>query len=350
MSFLELPPQGRKPEEKALGPHLSLSDIYASRQLTDVEGVPVESDRMPGAEEIDFEYVPCPYQDSPARMQAGVDDPKPMSNLEKRRLTKSYPDIKRLLLATRQAVLDEVRGRNSEHIDVTTEEAHLILAGLHYLPDYLVLRYRNPLPLQRAVPMHIVVGSNAASGALGALGTYCNGDMSLPAPTGKEANEVVELQDPHTLVGDHNTVCAAAPAMIRNYISLIRDGAETPSPTLHRASGGLITRSDIMKVVAFGNQMEQFAHLLRSYTKIDAHFTQQLKVHRPGRPKAQIRPVVDELKSSLRAGHARGLGIENSANRELDRELIAPMSVTFKPDYNPWKLQSVKIAIAKGLI
>lgn len=328
------------------GEHKPLTDIIAvHHEITDISGVPLDSDRTPVPNDIDFEYTACPYKDSPSRFPDGQPHPMPMSGLERQRLISSFPLVRRQLLASRAAFLD-LHGYDDTH-DLTMDEGLVILGSMQCLPSYAVNRLRKPVPASGVFPQHLIVGANSASGAMGALGATRRA-QNEPLPTGGQAVAATEAEG--SMIGS-KTVCAAPVHMMTGFLELLRRGTEKVKHSgIEMETEGIITLKEFGRLASFGYYYEALLATHEAkyqadracWPAIDAYNPQK---HNPRRAIAAIKKLKQDLQPAIQSYRA----ISMHLNQELGRNPFDPSEFADVYTDNILALMSIKVAREKGL-
>lgn len=324
----------------ALAAHVPLRQIIeAQASIIDAEGIPLQSDRTPvGNPDIDFEYAACPFANSPSRYPAGQPHETPVSNLERRRLRQSYAGIRAGVLAMREAYIETFGPQfnvNADHLRIA--DGINILTALQYLPSYVACRADNPVPMAGVIPPRLIVGSNAASGGIAALGAYAKGRIGLPFPEGREALECVEQEG--SMVG-HKTVCAAAPRMITDYLDLLRLGSDDISHgDIETETDGLLSNDEFTTASKFGLQMETVLSLQSQLRGAHETAMQGLRHYQPGKHNPRrlrlIREVFHESLLPIVAGAqilSNGINLCLGRTIAKDDSLLAGFNAHIQPN------------------
>lgn len=334
---------------RELGPHLELGVITGiTRQITDETGIPLKSDRVPElAEGIDFEYIACPFADSPSRMQLDLppEERIPISNLERRRLKQSYPRIKRLVLSMRDAYTQEFDVDPEQPLNV--EEATRIMASLSALPIYLTQRYRRPVDATGALPQYIVVGSNGGSGAVGALNGFRFNSWALPTPSGEEAQAKVESEN--RLVSQ-KTGCAASPHQITDLFRVLAHG--NPKVTrgdIEEETDGLVLPSEFRLILGMGQVVDKLEAADYPMQVAEAIFLTQIGQHKKKHNPRRMNVAVESYRYSI--AELANVAQEQSvmANHVLGRVAYDPGEFTNVVSRNVFRLHGIREARAKGV-
>jgi hypothetical protein len=334
-----------------LGEHRDLVDINNSRTtITDENGVPLESDRRNPPESLDFDYQLCPYSDSPTRYPDGSPSSIPMSGLEHGRLMKSYPRIRRELLATRAAYLS-LFGMSDDY-ELSTQDGINILCAIQGLPTYLTERVKNPVSTQNELPQHLVVAANCASGGIGGIGSFTNGRIydRIPLDTGATILNAAENEPSGGLVGD-KTACAAPPNMIRQFINLLRDGNEVINyGTLEEETDDLLTRSELPNALSVGLNMESVLVYNEVLQQADYELSKLLEKFNPRKHNPRrIRSGLDDFSEALSLFVSGCYNASSSINIALGRAANRPGEFERVVAGNTFCINSIRIAKSKGI-
>ncbi len=332
-----------------LGEHRDFDEIVRTRKgITDITGVPLDSDRNQPPPDLDFEYKACPYSESPSRYPHGQPSEVPMSGLESRRLSQSFPEIRRLLLASRIAYLRLI-GAGEDH-ELTVEDGLSILGALQYLPSYLTERYKDPVAPKDELPQHLIVGANCASGATGAVGACAQGDTRLPMPAGEILLQAAETEPDGGLVG-RKTVCAASPRMIAQFLNLLRDGSESiDHGTVADETSKMLNPEELGAAVLVGVSLESVLGYNQIAMVADATCAPILekynpKKHNPRRATAAYKEFSERVAVFVH-GYEQTTAITNLA---LHREPMRDDEFTDVLTNNRYGFASIRLAKAKGL-
>ncbi|GEM_PF-5551151 len=280
-------------------PAISVLRIKTTR-IIDSSGIPLASDRDPKlAEGIDFEYQEFPFHNSPSRLLQNQPDPahsRPMSGLERRRLAESYTSMIAIVNYVRRGYLETVA--NTEPGPLTARELQEVLHGLFYLPHYLALRGKNPIPAQHALPPVVIALSNSASGSAGALDGYLKKHGNSQEawnnpPVPEEMIEVIETLESKPLVGG-KTVCVASPEQMRHFFAAVINGAHMPKATFDASS--FLEISETPSLIEFGKHAFYANELMNGLKTLDEKAAALIKKQsRNGRNPRHVRKTRDSF-------------------------------------------------------
>ena len=327
-----------------LAPHVPLKTIVETDTLVaDVTGIPLLSDRGPLGQEIDFSYRECPYKNSPSRYPDGQPHEVPMSELERRRLGESYPDIRRLLLAVREAKMGNV----DPETEMSVSSALSILGLMQYLPRYLVNRAQKPVDPE-SLPVRLVTASNSASGSIAAIGAFARGRVFQRLPQGEVLLAGAEAQG--AMVGK-KSVCVASPRMIVHFLDTLRAGDPKLSHgTVEEETGGLLRQDEVPRATTFGDLQETVGPVLGELNGVDRTVVEPLRKFNPKKHNARkIRGPLGELEAQLRHTVSALGQISASSNLMLGRSPEIGDEFEAAISGNMFSLKSLPIARQKGL-
>lgn len=331
------------------GEHVDIFDILEHRrEITDETGVPLSSDRVSPPIDIDFEYTKCPYLDSPTRSPGGRPGKIPMSGLERDRLRQSFPEIRRSLLAIRAGYISMLGLEQDK--EFTVEDGLNVLSIIQGLPTYLTERSAHSVPINDSLPQHFIVGSNASSGAMAAIGAYAQGRPRIIMPEGDVLLHAAETLPGSGLVGKL-TVCAAAPSMIKQYLDLVRQGSQVVEfGSVEDETSGLLTTKELGNALLLGVHLESLHGINNDIFNSDCLCLEVLEKynHRKHNPKKARRAYEDfiaDLKSLIprydRASYFMNVALGRTGEREGEFDKFI--------ETNPLNLRSFKLARDKKL-
>lgn len=333
-------------------PHMDIVDIVGQSSITDSSGVPLQSDRVPESQGIDFQYHPNAYTDSPSRFPNQQPHPVPVSGLERGRLIEAYPRVRKLLLATRQAYIDQ-RYAETPDPELTVHDGISILGALQNLPLYTVVRPHNSVPAQGVLPPFLVVSSNAASGGVGALGAVARGRIGLPLPSGREALDATEEEG--SLVGQ-KTVCAAPSRMITGYLDMLKHGSETIAVgDVREETDGFVDVTELSALVSFGAHMEALYEVHRQRGMADHIASTILRKYNPrtqahSRRQRQAENALRTFRATIQGAVAAYTLGSRSLNLDLGREPVRDGEFyDVFGETNPLGLETVRLALRKNI-
>ena len=253
-------------------PSLSLVEM-ADLPITDIDGIPKESDRDLYEEKlfegIDFRYQACPFSNSPSRFPNGAPHEIPISGLERDRLSENYYEILGNLQVVRDYYIDNTRPESEKNKPLSIVEMRDILMTLNYAANYLVYRSANPVDAFGKLPTDLLVMSNVAAGSLAALSVQ----MIVLKNEGKDSIDAVP--DPKVMVEESEkmgkmvggkTVCAASPELMVHFFKAVVDG---PRKIEEGSLSKYIDKSELPQLFAYGKAMYEGAGSVASLREVD---------------------------------------------------------------------------------
>lgn len=307
-------------------PALGVFDLGVS-DVVDSTGVPRSSDR--GNPELrkhlKFDMRQTPFTDSPSRIQADAEDPKPMSEFERKRLANHYAELLSIVGAVRARYITEVRNQGNwmgEVAPLTSKETKEVLSGLFHLPDYLVHRANNSVEPFGVMPPALIIMSNAASGTLGALVGYLNkyGESAMKFVTPPSAKEMIKIaeEDPEAPMVGAKTVCVASPKLMHHFIGSVVHGPGS----YYRDAFDLsewVSADEYVNMVKFGDHSYEVSDLIGGLVRVDKKsYSNYLEARKSHKKKSVI-----ERFQRIGVEYADKVGGElMSANLHLGRGII----------------------------
>ncbi|HVZ11961.1 MAG TPA: hypothetical protein VG965_02935 [Patescibacteria group bacterium] len=219
--------------------------------IIDAAGIPLKSDRdrIEVTKDIDFGYGLNPFKNSPSRQQEGVEEPKLVSNLERKRMVRNFQDVLNIVGDLRQRYLRLKYGDDASNHQLSFEEGLDLSLALDSLPMYLVRRAKNPFEVVGAIPVELSMTHHLGEGSRAAFGIFIN--KGKPEQGSKlnpdEVNQVIE-ESGH-LVGN-KTICGATPLQIYIAVDSIINGPESYNG--ESVLDEYIEASEIKNVIEFG--------------------------------------------------------------------------------------------------
>lgn len=245
----------------------------------DSTGIPLSSDRREPdyVNQIDFQYRPNAFKNSPSRYLGGKPHPIPVSGLEQRRLGETYRDMMGIV----ETVRDGFVGHFTKHKDPSRPldviETSKLLDALTALPHYLTFRTVKSFSPQGEIPPSVIVLSNSASGSKGALEAWIELHQQEVAFHRKtpDVEEMIEItENIHTMAPVHGkTVCAASPAQQRHFLEAVIHGPSEKSIVADNAD--LLREEEVEAFVKFGVALKRGIYAASGLRGFDA-YTRQL--------------------------------------------------------------------------
>lgn len=267
-----------------LAPSVSLFDMHMT-YFTDTTGIPLDSNRRvenPHTAGIDFELQKCPFSDSPSRYPNGEPHEKPMSGLERRRLNEHYQQnlsafkyVRDIQIASRED------GDTTRPLSVG--ETRDLLAGMAYLPHYLVFRAENPLMPTGEIPVDVLLDASVALGAFAATTLVVQHDNISKEDFDRVSFDpdrlVEEAEKAGTMVGEL-TVCVASPKQMVHFLREVIEGPSVESGLGNIES--LLKPEEVSNLLKLGKSMMVSNHIVVSIVQSDNDFSDNFAslVHR----------------------------------------------------------------------
>lgn len=265
--------------------------------LVDNRGIPLSSDRAPKEliQDLDFEYKPCPFRDSPSRYPDGQPHEIPVSGLEQRRLVEHYDMALGLAAGVRQRLFPD-KGSAS----LSNYETIQVLQSLKWLPHYLAFRGGSQYNTGRLHP-GVVITSNCAAGTLGGLyagledrAQVENEAVGLPP----EAAQMIAASEKRgTMIGE-NTVCAASPRMMKKFIEATSNTGDVKVQDESEDVTEILETVHLGKLRLFVDSVLMAEHIVSGIPPFTEHsqreateLRSQMQATRNSRKKARIRGV-----------------------------------------------------------
>lgn len=321
---LRIIPIASESEGATKPPAISIFQIWDTRYL-DTSGIPSSSDRgnPEVVKEIDWDYQPNPFKNSPSRYPDGQSHSTPMSGLERRRLAETYPTMLSILAVIRNSYLKLIDGKTDTRA-LSSLEMQRILRGLMYLPHYLSLRGKNPIPPKHALDPAFITISNSASGTLGALEAYLEqrgyNPKDLTSPPDSE--KMIEAAEKTGAMVGEKTLCVASPQQMQHFMNAVINGPETHRNTFDVTHW--FDESEVFSIIKFGDQAYNANEKLKILWSIDLETESRVgrdvnKNKNPRRLK-RVLPVIDEFRKESSAIlyqlNANQLGINYALGRD----------------------------------
>lgn len=286
-------------------------------ELTAVDDVPVTSNRstLAVAGEIDWLLIEPPFKGSRSWANQTERPPKPMSDLERRRLNRHHREMAGIELYVRNHLFGiGAGGRMGDQLN--PEQTVNLIITLKYLPHYLTFRAHNSMPYD-GLPVSLAQLHNSATGAL--AGIFATIKAGVKHPTTEKIIEEVERA--HRLLGEE-TVCVAGPRIMRYFYDVAMQGLSRRAvvPTWLPE---VLTAEEMPVLASFAKTMQRCEDELRIFAGFDLETSQPVleelrrrsSKHNPRRLHALLRDYDDACSRTLRSIHAKQTTVNTCLGR-----------------------------------